>query len=73
MPRKPLKFYRLWCGRKRYSGWKPSRREAFIAGIPHGVTYQHADGSIGLGPLTWIETGERKYARSATISLGRRS
>ena len=70
MSRQPLTFYRLWCGRRRYSGWLPSRKEAFKAGVPHGVTFADDQG-IGLGPLTWIEVGERRYARSRTDPVDR--
>lgn len=40
-----------------------------IAGVPHRVTFQ--DGSyVHLGPLAWIEKGQRRYPRSRTVSLG---
>lgn len=69
MAREPLVFYRLWCGTKRWSGWKPNRREAMLAGVPHGVTYQDSR-AVSLGPLAWVEKGERRYARSRTLSHG---
>lgn len=69
MSRQPLKFYRLWCGRKRYSGWQTSQAQAMAAGIPHRVTFK--DGAmVHMGPLAWIEVGERRYPKSRTISLG---
>lgn len=71
MSRQPLKFYRLWCGRKRYSGWLPSRAEAFEAGVPHKVTFEDGRGRVTLGPLAWIEVGERRYPRSRTVTVGR--
>lgn len=67
--REPLKFYRLWCGRKRYSSWKPTRWEAMASGIPHKVTFGDR-GKVHMGPLAWLEIGERRYAKSRTISLG---
>lgn len=70
MAREPLKFYRLWCGQRRWSGWKTSRVEAMAAGVAHGVTYRD-DHHVHMGPLAWIEVGERKYPKSKTISRGR--
>lgn len=69
MSSQPLKFYRLWCGRKRYSRWLPSRAEAFAAGVPHKVTFEDRSGQISLGPLAWIEVGEREYPRSRTVTI----
>jgi hypothetical protein len=69
-PREPLTFYRLWCGRRRYSGWKPTWRDAVEAGVPHKVTFLDSK-HLCLGPLAWVEVGERKYAHSKTISRGR--
>ena len=69
MAREPLKFYRLWCGQKCWSGWLPSRTEAMRAGVPIGVIYED-DRGMWLGPLAWIEVGKRRYARSRTVSLG---
>lgn len=72
MSRQPLKFYRLWCGRKRYSAWLPDRFDAYKAGVPHGVTFEDKlRGGVYLGPLAWIEVGERKYARSKTVPVDR--
>lgn len=72
LSKQPLTFYRLWCGRKRYSPWLPSRRAAFQAGIRHGVTFEDKlQGGLFAGPLTWIEVGQRRYAKSKTVSLGR--
>ena len=68
MAREPLTFYRLWCGRRRYSGWMPSRLDALRAGVKDRITFD--DGRcISLGPLAWIEVGHRKYARSRTIPV----
>lgn len=71
MAREPLKFYRLWCGRKRYTGWIASRREVFRIALRHGLAYGDEDGDIGLGPLTWLEHGHRKYPRSRTVVVDR--
>ncbi len=68
-PRKPLQFYRLWCGKKRYSGWLPDRYEVFRVALREGLAYGEDGGEIGLGPLTWIEQGERRYARSRTVPV----
>jgi hypothetical protein len=70
MAREPLKFYRLWCGPRRWSSWEASARDAMLAGVPHGVTYRDGDG-IAFGPLAWIEVGQRRYPKSKTVSLGR--
>lgn len=68
--REPITVYRLWCGRKRYGGWKLSRTEAFKAGLADRVTFR--DGRrIFLGPLAWIEVGQRRYARSKTVVVDR--
>lgn len=69
MSRQPIKVYRLWCGRRRWSAWLPSHAAAMAAGIPHGVTFKDGD-RVHMGPLAWIEKGERRYPKSRTISLG---
>jgi|GEM_PF-1260128 len=68
-PRKPLTFYRLWCGRKRYSGWLPSLKQTVALAYRLGLAYRNLNGDGGgsLGPLSWIEVGTRKYARSRII------
>ncbi len=71
MARKPLMFYRLWCGRRCWSGWKPTQVEAMIAGIAPGVTFQTGN-TVHMGPLAWIEVGTRRYPKSKTVSLGRK-
>lgn len=68
--RKPITVYRLWCGRKRYTGWIGDRAEIFRIALRHGLAYGD-EHQTGLGPLTWIEIGERKYARSRTIPITR--
>lgn len=73
MARPTLKFCRVWCGQKRWTGWLPSERAAFEAAVELGLAYQDSQGQIGLGPLTWIEYGERRYARSKTIPVARNS
>jgi len=40
-----------------------------MAGLPHKVTFGDK-GYVHMGPLAWIEVGERRYSRSRTISLG---
>lgn len=70
MAREPIVVYRLRCGRRVWSGWKRTRREAFEAGLPHGLTF--ADNKhISLGPLAWIEMGQWRYAKSKTVPIGR--
>jgi len=70
--RQPLRFFRLHCGRRRYGGWKADRLDAFRAGLREGVTFEDPpNGTLHLGPLAWIEVGERRYARSRTVSVGR--
>lgn len=69
MAKSPLTVYRVWCGRKRYSGWLANKNDAFRLAVSYGLAYEDLDGKggVGLGPLTWIETGTRRYARSRTI------
>jgi hypothetical protein len=68
--REPITVYRLWCGRKRHGGWRTSRYEAFRDGLAERVTFR--DGRrIHLGPLAWLEVGQRRYARSKTVVVGR--
>lgn len=70
--REPLTLYRLWCGQKRYSHWIADIKEIWRVAIAKELAYVDERGEwAGLGPLTWIEKGERKYARSATVSLGK--
>lgn len=64
-------LYRLWCGKKCYSHWLPTEAAALRLAIRHGLAFEGANDSCHLGPLTWIEVGERRYARSRTVSLGR--
>lgn len=71
MSRKPITVYRVRCGTRIYGGWKASRKDAFLHAWRHGLAYGEPEGPIGLGPLTWIEIGQRKYARSKTVSLDR--
>jgi hypothetical protein len=72
MARQPITVYRLWCGRKRYSPWVRSKNQAFAAGVPHGVTFEDKlRDTIALGPLAWIEVGQRRYARSRTVPIRR--
>lgn len=70
--RAPLKFYRLWCGRKRYTCWLPDIDDVFEVAIANGLAFRAVNGgAAGFGPLTWIEGGERARPRAKTISLGR--
>lgn len=65
----PRRYYRLWCGRRCWSGWKSTVVEAMTAGIAPGVTFE--DGAnVHMGPLAWIEVGERRYPKAKTVSLG---
>lgn len=66
------RFYRLWCGRKRYTPWLADEQELWRIAIRNGLAYEDRDGNAGLGPLTWIEVGERKYTRSRTVTTARR-
>ena len=66
------RFFRLWCGKKRYTPWLPDEDAVWRSAIRHGLAFEDDDGEAGLGPLTWIEVGQRKYARSKTVTIGRR-
>ena len=51
--------YRVWCGKKLYSGWLPTRVDAWNVALAHGLAFPDAEGEPdGLGPLTWIEVGQ---------------
>lgn len=67
-----MRFFRLWCGRKRYTPWLDDEREVWRIAVRKGLAYEDADGNAGLGPLTWIEVGERKYPRAKTVTISRR-
>lgn len=67
----PLTFHRLRCGVKVWTAWLPSREECFAAGVPLGLAYRDRDDVICLGPLTWIEQGTRRYAKSRTVPVPR--
>ena len=67
---KPLRYYRVWCGAKCYSAWLPDRDDAYAVAEGYGLAFRDDD-VIALGPLTWIEVGERTYARSRTVPLPR--
>ena len=71
LKRERLQFYRVWCGRKCYTAWLPDRTDAYAQAVAHGLAFD-TDGVIALGPLTWIEVGERTYARSRTVPVPRR-
>ena len=71
MAQSPLIFYRLWCGRKRYTNWLASERQIWNLALRHGLAYEDRVGTAGLGPLTWIEIGERARPRSKTVVTGR--
>jgi hypothetical protein len=70
MAREPLTFYRLRCGRNVWSPWLPCRTDAMQAGVSPGVTFEDRRG-LWLGPLAWIEQGQRRYNRSRTVPCGR--
>jgi len=40
--------------------------------IDKGLAYEDRNGAASLGPLTWIEVGERRYAHSRTVPVGRK-
>ena len=65
------KVYRLWCGKKRYGPWREDLGELLRLAIRLGLAYPGKDDTCNLGPLTWIETGERRYAKSRTVSHGK--
>ncbi len=69
--RVPIKVYRLWCGRKRYSPWRENLDDLMRLAIDHGLAFPGTGDTCHLGPLTWIEEGERRRAKARTISLGR--
>ena len=69
MPKQRL--YRLWCGRKRHSPWLADECEVLRRAIRLGLAYE-TNGSTGLGPMTWIEIGERARSKARTIPIGRR-
>lgn len=66
-----MQLYRLWCGRKRHSHWLESREALIRAAVAKGLAFDDGQGNVSLGPLTWIEYGERARAKVRTISLGR--
>ena len=66
---RPARFYRLWCGQKRYSPWLADEKEVWRIAIDEDLAYVDDGGQVGLGPLTWIELGERKYAHSRTVRI----
>lgn len=68
MAQSPLTFYRLWCGRKRYTGWLPDKEQIWRIAIAKGLAFGD-ERSAGLGPLTWIEIGERARPRSKTVVI----
>lgn len=70
MARAPLKVYRLWCGRKRYTHWLTDERELWRIARRKGLAYGE-EGSSGLGPLAWIEYGERPRQKARTITVRR--
>ncbi len=70
MPQQPLKLYRLWCGKKRYTHWLTDEREIWRIAKQKGLAYGDERGS-GLGPLTWIEYGQRDRPKTRTRVLHR--
>lgn len=67
----PLKLYRLRCGKKVHSPWLADLDQVWQRAFAAGLAFEGRDGTGGLGPLTWIEAGERARAKVKTISLGR--
>lgn len=70
MPQQPTKLYRLWCGKKRYTHWIADEREIWRIALRKGLAYGDEQ-KAGLGPLAWIEYGERPRAKARTVSLRR--
>ncbi len=66
-----MRLYRLWCGKKRYSHWLPDRSDLMRVALRHGLAFEGQGDACHLGPLTWIEVGERSRPKSKTVSLGR--
>ena len=66
----PQRFYRLWCGRKRYTHWMPDEASIWRAALHHGLAFEDDYGMAGLGPLTRIEVGERVRPRAKTVTIG---
>jgi hypothetical protein len=73
LSRKPLKFYRLWCGQKCHSTWQSDLSAIWKMAYRKGLAYRNLNGDGGgsLGPLTWIELGTRRYPRAKTEYAGR--
>lgn len=66
------RFYRLWCGGKRYTPWLADEKQIWRIALREGLAFEDRHGDAGLGPLTWIEVGERKYPRWRTVTIERR-
>jgi hypothetical protein len=66
----PIKLYRLWCGNKRYTHWLPELDEIWRIALRKGLAYGD-ERSAGLGPLAWIEYGERPRPKARTVTLRR--
>lgn len=65
------RFYRLWCGPKRHSPWLADEKHVWERAVRLGLAFE-SHGSIGMGPLTWIEIGERARSKAKTVTIGRR-
>ena len=65
------RLYRLWCGKKRYTPWLPCKRQVIGLAVRHGLAFEAGNDRVHLGPLTWIEVGERPRAKARTISRGK--
>ena len=72
MPADPLLFYRVRCGRKVWSHWCDSEIEAMRLAVEHGLGHFDDRGQPFLGPLVWIEIGQRRYRRSRTVPMRER-
>lgn len=72
MARELLTYYRLWCGRKRYTPWVADRDHVFRVALRHGLGSEDDRGIFYMGPLAWIEIGQRAYAKARTIRVPRR-
>lgn len=64
-----MRLYRLWCGKKRYSHWLPDRSDLMRVALRHGLAFEGQGDTCHLGPLTWIEVGERSRPKARTVRV----
>ena len=68
MTKNAARFYRLWCGPKKHSGWKADVEAVWQIAFEKKLAFRD-ERSGGLGPLTWIEIGERRSSKGKTIRV----